>query len=52
MTLDLYGHLYGDELDAVADRIDAARAIALESPRPVRGLRVVGNNERQTPHHL
>jgi integrase len=27
MTLDLYGHLFGDELDAVADRLDvAARA--------------------------
>lgn len=26
MTLDLYGHLFGDELDAVADRLNAARA--------------------------
>jgi integrase len=26
MTLDRYGHLFGDELDAVADRLDAARA--------------------------
>lgn len=25
MTLDLYGHLYGDRLDEVADRIDALR---------------------------
>jgi integrase len=25
MTLDRYGHLMGDELDAVADRLDAAR---------------------------
>jgi len=25
MTLDLYGHLYGDRLDEVADRMDAAR---------------------------
>jgi len=25
MTLDRYGHLFGDELDAVADRMDAAR---------------------------
>ncbi len=24
MTLDRYGHLFGDELDAVADRLDAA----------------------------
>jgi hypothetical protein len=26
MTLDLDGHLVGDELDAIADRLDAARA--------------------------
>ena len=26
MTLDRYGHLFGDELDAVADRLEAARA--------------------------
>ena len=26
MTLDRYGHLFPDELDAVADRLDAARA--------------------------
>ncbi len=26
MTLDRYGHLFGDELDAVAERGDAARA--------------------------
>ena len=26
MTLDRYGHLFGDELDAVADRTDATRA--------------------------
>jgi integrase len=26
MTLDRYGHLFGDESDAVADRMDAARA--------------------------
>jgi hypothetical protein len=25
MTLDLYGHLYGDRLDEVPDRIDALR---------------------------
>jgi site-specific recombinase XerD len=25
MTLDLYGHLYGDRLDEVADRLDALR---------------------------
>ena len=26
MTLDRYGHLFGDELDAVAERLDVARA--------------------------
>jgi hypothetical protein len=26
MTLDRYGHLFGDELDAVAERMGAARA--------------------------
>jgi len=26
MTSDRYGHLFGDELDAVVDRMDAARA--------------------------
>lgn len=26
MTLDLYAGLFGDELDAVADRLDAHRA--------------------------
>jgi integrase len=29
MTLDLYGHLFGDRLDVVADAMDAARAVAL-----------------------
>jgi hypothetical protein len=24
MTLDRYGHLFGDDLDAIADRLDAA----------------------------
>jgi site-specific recombinase XerD len=28
MTLDLYGHLFADQLDEVADRMDAARASA------------------------
>jgi integrase len=26
MTLDLYGHLFGDQLDEIADALDAARA--------------------------
>ena len=29
MTLDLYGHLFGDRLNVVADAMDAARAAAL-----------------------
>lgn len=32
LTLDRYGHLFGDELDAVAGRLDAARAQALVPP--------------------
>jgi hypothetical protein len=31
MTLDLYGHLFPDRLDTVADAMDAARAVALEA---------------------
>ena len=29
MTLDLYGHLFGDRLDVVADAMEAARSAAL-----------------------
>jgi hypothetical protein len=28
MTLDLYGHLFGDQLDEIADALDLARATA------------------------
>jgi integrase len=41
MTLDRYGHLFGDELDAVAERMDAARADWLRTEcgsAPVRRL--------------
>lgn len=31
MTLDLYGHLFPDRLDTVAEAMDAARAVALEA---------------------
>ncbi|MGH3496186.1 MAG: tyrosine-type recombinase/integrase [Nocardioidaceae bacterium] len=31
MTLDLYGHLFPDRLDTVADAMDAARTVALET---------------------
>ncbi|HEX3827210.1 MAG TPA: site-specific integrase [Sporichthyaceae bacterium] len=33
MTLDLYGHLFGDRLDEVADRLDVAATAALASAR-------------------
>jgi integrase len=42
LTLDRYGHLFGDTLDAVAERIDAAaRAATANVARPNRGLAVV-----------
>ena len=31
MTLDLYGHLFGDRLDEVADALDAAARVSRES---------------------
>ena len=31
MTLDLYGHLYADRLDEVADRMDAARSASRDA---------------------
>jgi integrase len=40
MTLDLYGHLFGDELDDVAARVDVAARTARVS-RPDRGLAVM-----------
>jgi integrase len=41
LTLDRYGHLFGDELDAVADRIDAAARAAQDVSRTRRGLDVL-----------
>jgi integrase len=42
MTLDLYGHLFADDLDAVAARLDQARASALaEQDRNRTGTEVV-----------
>ena len=35
MTLDQYGHLFGDRLDVVADAMDAARASALADVSPM-----------------
>ena len=34
MTLDLYGHLLNDQLDEVADAMDAARAAEASARRP------------------
>lgn len=31
MTLDLYGHLFADQLDEVADRMDVAARISQQS---------------------
>jgi integrase len=33
ITLDTYGHLFPDELDQLAGRLEAARAVALEARR-------------------
>jgi hypothetical protein len=33
MTLDVYGHLFPDELDSIAERLDQVRANALEARR-------------------
>jgi hypothetical protein len=52
MTLDRYGHLFGDELDAVADRMDAARADWLRTEgrsAPVRRLGCAELQVRQCP---
>jgi hypothetical protein len=35
MTLDQYGHLFGDRLDVVADAMDAAREQALANVSPM-----------------
>jgi integrase len=47
MTLDLYGHLFADHLDEVADRLDAAgrSAVAISLPRAsVTPLRAVASD--------
>ena len=35
MTYDLYGHLFPDRLDVVADAMDAARSAALADVEPM-----------------
>jgi hypothetical protein len=41
LTLDRYGHLFPDDLDAVADAFDSAA----DAVRTTTSLRVVGSNE-------
>jgi integrase len=36
ITLDTYGHLFPDELDQLAGRLEAARVAALEARRAAR----------------
>ena len=44
MTLDLYGHLYDDDLDALADALDRKLAESLAPPvRPDRAPKGVGH---------
>jgi len=43
MTLDRYRHLFPDDLDAVADRLDEGAAVPLRS---VSRLRLVGGEEK------
>lgn len=47
VTLDRYGHLWPDELDGLADRLDAARAAAVATPaRPTGPAAVVRLRKR------
>jgi integrase len=47
LTLDRYGHLWPDELDAVADRLDAAaRATVANVSRTKRGPNVIALEAR------
>jgi hypothetical protein len=39
LTLDRYGHLFGDELDAVANRLDLARSA--DVPRECPGATII-----------
>ena len=41
LTLDRYGHLFGDDLDALADRLDSAARAAAAPLRPRRRGNVV-----------
>jgi integrase len=46
MTLDLYGHLFPDELPMLAERLDATRAAAASGVWPQGGPAVVALRER------
>ena len=47
MTLDRYGHLWHDELEDLAERLDRARAAAIApSARPIDGPAVVELRKR------
>ena len=41
LTLDRYGHLFPDDLDAVANAFDAAAQTAADGLRTVRALKAV-----------
>lgn len=48
LTLDLYGHLFGDRLDVVADAMEAARILALTARvSPMRDLVRDGHSDQQ-----
>ncbi len=51
MTLDLYGHLFADRLDTVADAMDAARQVELDTTRPGRSAERIASlpNPDQAP---
>ncbi len=50
MTLDQYGHLFGDRLDDVADRMDAGRAAAVARPVPDAAVLDLGAARRDSAH--
>ncbi len=50
MTLDQYGHLFGDQLDDVADRMDAGRAAAVARPVPDAAVLDLGAARRDSAH--
>ncbi len=50
MTLDLYGHLFTDRLDTIADALDVARVAALaERPQPALVAEPQDSQDPKTP---